>query len=201
MPGRCRRGCRPSLGFRVAGKVNARPVDIGDHVTAGQVLARLDPTDARLAVEADVQAVRAAEAEAVNARAEFQRYQRLGRGSPAYIASEYDRRQAAVDGAEARLAQAQRQLALAHDQLVYTELQADADGVITDLKLELGQVVAAGQTVITLAHTAETEIVLDVPENRLPDIRAADASRSASGRSPTAPCPGGCGRSAPWPIR
>src|SRR6476659_3066546 len=45
------------LGFRVAGKVNARAVDSGNHVTAGQVLARLDPTDARLAVEADAQAV------------------------------------------------------------------------------------------------------------------------------------------------
>jgi multidrug efflux system membrane fusion protein len=164
-----------SLGFRVAGKVTARAIDIGNHVTAGQALARLDPTDARLAVEADVHAVRAAEAEAVNARAEFQRYQKLGRGSPAYIASEYDRRRAAVDAAEARLAQAQRQLALTRDQLDYTELRADADGVITDLKLEPGQVVAAGQSVITLAHTAETEIVLDVPENRLPAIRAADS--------------------------
>jgi multidrug efflux system membrane fusion protein len=163
-----------SLGFRVAGKVTARMVDIGNHVTAGQVLARLDPTGARLAVEADAQAVRAAEAEAVNARAEFQRYQRLGRGSPAYIASEYDRRRAAVDAAEARLAQAQRQLAMARDQLDYTELKADADGVITDLKLEPGQVVTAGQSVITLAHTAETEVALDVPENRLPAIRAAD---------------------------
>jgi len=46
--------------------------------------------------------------------------------------------------------------------------------VITGLKLEPGQVVAAGQAVITLAHTAETEIVLDVPENRLPAIRTAD---------------------------
>ena len=94
--------------------------------------------------------------------------------SPAFIASEFDKRRAALDGAEARLAQAQRQLALARDQIDYTELRADADGVITDLKLEPGQVVAAGQTVISLAHTAETEIVVDVPENRLPDIRAAD---------------------------
>ena len=45
--------------------------------------------------------------------------------------------------------------------------------MITDLKLEVGQVVAAGQTVLSLAHTAETEIVVDVPENRLPDVRAA----------------------------
>jgi RND family efflux transporter MFP subunit len=163
-----------SLGFRVAGKVTERTVDIGNHVAAGQILATLDPADARLAVEADMQSARAAEAEAVDARAEFGRYQRLGRGSPAYIASEFDKRQAALDGAEARLAQAQRQLALAHDQLDYTELRADADGVITGVSLEPGQVVAAGQTVISLAHTAETEIAVDVPENRLPDIRAAD---------------------------
>jgi multidrug efflux system membrane fusion protein len=163
-----------SLGFRVPGKVTERDVDIGNHVAAGQLLAKLDPADLRLAVEADMQSVRAAEAEAVDARAEFQRYQRLGRGSPAFIASEYDKRRAALDGAEARLAQAQRRLTLARDQLDYTELRADADGVITDLKLEPGQVVAAGQTVISLAHTAETEIVVDVPENRLPDIRGAD---------------------------
>jgi RND family efflux transporter MFP subunit len=62
---------------------------------------------------------------------------------------------------------------MSRDQLDYTVLQADAEGVITDLKLEPGQVVAAGQTVISLAHTAETEIAVDVPENRLPDIRAA----------------------------
>ena len=57
--------------------------------------------------------------------------------------------------------------------LVTRRLIADAPGVITDLKLEVGQVVAAGQTVFSLAHTAETEIVVDVPENRLPDVRAA----------------------------
>ncbi len=173
-PGTVQARVQASLGFRVAGKVTERDVDIGNHVAAGQILAKLDPADGRLAVEADMQSVRAAEAEAVDARAEFQRYQRLGRGSPAYIASEYDKRRAALDGAEARLAQAARQLALARDQLDYTELRADADGVITDVKLEPGQVVAAGQTVISLAHTAETEIVVDVPENRLPDIRTAD---------------------------
>jgi membrane fusion protein, multidrug efflux system len=173
-PGTVQARVQASLGFRVGGKVTERMVDIGNHVTAGQALARLDPIDARLTLEADAQVVRAAEAEAVNARADFQRYQRMGRGSPAYLPSEFDKRQAALDSAEAKLAQAQRQLALAGDQLNYTTLLADADGVITDLKLEVGQVVAAGQTVFTLAHTAETEIVVDVPENRLPDIRAAD---------------------------
>ncbi len=163
------------LGFRVGGKIIARSVNIGDHVTAGQVLARLDPADARLAAEADAQVVRAAEADAVNARVEFDRYQRLGPNSPAWLPSEFDKRRATLDGAEARLAQARRQLALAADQLDYTTLTADADGVITDVRMEVGQVVAAGQTVASLAHTNETEIVVDVPENRLPDVRDAES--------------------------
>jgi multidrug efflux system membrane fusion protein len=162
------------LGFRIGGKVIERRVDIGDHVAAGQVLARLDPLDTRLSLEANAQVVRAAQAEALNARADFQRYQRMGRGSPAFLPSEFDKRQAAFDSAEAKLAQAQRQVALAGDQLDYTSLTADADGVITDLKLEVGQVVPVGQTVFTLAHTAETEIAVDVPENHLSDIRAGD---------------------------
>ncbi len=162
-----------SLGFRVAGMVTSRRVDIGQRVTAGQVLAQLDPTDARLSQDADEQAVKAAQADAVNALAEFQRYQRLGKSSPAYIASEYDKRQATLDSANARLAQAERQLGLARDQLAYTTLTADADGIVTSLNLEAGQVVTAGQTVLTLAHSAETEVSLDVPEHRLPDIRSA----------------------------
>lgn len=164
-----------SLGFRVAGKVTSRRVDIGQRVTAGQILAELDPTDARLSQDADEQAVKAARADAVNALAEFERYQRLGKSSPAYIASEYDKRQATLDSANARLAQADRQLGLARDQLAYTTLTADADGIVTSLNLEAGQVVTAGQTVLTLAHSAETEVVVDVPENRLPDIRTANA--------------------------
>ena len=174
-PGTVQARVQASLGFRVGGQVTERLVDIGDRVSPGQTLARLDPIDSRLSVEASGQAVRAAEAEAVNARADFGRYERLGRGSPAWLPSEFDKRQAAFDGAEARLAQAQRQLAMARDQLDYTTLKADTAGVVTDLKLEVGQVVAAGQTVLVLAHTAETEIMVDVPENRLSDIRAARA--------------------------
>jgi membrane fusion protein, multidrug efflux system len=172
-PGTVQARVQASLGFRVGGQVTERLVDIGDRVVAGQALARLDPVDSRLNVEASGQLVRAAEAEAVNARADYGRYQRIGPSSPAWLPSEFDKRQAALDGAEARLAQAQRQFAMARDQLGYTTLIADAPGVITDLKLEVGQVVAAGQTVFSLAHTAETEIVVDVPENRLPDVRAA----------------------------
>jgi len=162
------------LAFRVGGKIIERPVNLGDHVKAGQVLARLDPVDLRLSLEAQVQAVAADAADATNARAELRRYARLGEGSAAYMASEYEKRQSASAMADARLAQARRQLAQAQDQLAYTELRADADGAITALPMQVGQVVSAGQTVATLAHGREIEADVDVPENRLPDIRAAD---------------------------
>lgn len=161
------------LAFRVGGKVIERPVSIGDQVKAGQVLARLDPADLQLTLESDAQAVAAAQADARNAHVDFDRYQRLGRDSPAFLPSEFDKRQAAANMADARLAQAERQFSLARDQLDYATLRADADGLITALPVEVGQVVTSGQTVASLAHDAETEVVVDVPENRLPAIRGA----------------------------
>ncbi len=161
------------LAFRVGGKVIARPVEVGDKVHAGQELARLDPQDLQLQVQSAASAVEAASADAAQARAELERYQALGKRSPAYMSSEYDRRLAASRMADARLTQAARQYALAHDQAGYGTLTADADGVVTALPVQVGQVVAAGQTVATLAHSAEVEVSLDVPENRLDDLRAA----------------------------
>ncbi len=163
------------LAFRVGGKVVARPVNVGDHVTAGQVLARLDPADLRLNLETSAQALASARADERNARIDSDRYERLGQSSPAFLPSERDKRQMTEAMAAARLAQAERQLSLARDQLDYATLTADAAGLITALPVEIGQVVTAGQTVASLAHTAETEVVVDVPENRLPDIRAAQA--------------------------
>ncbi len=161
------------LAFRVAGKVVARPIEIGDHVRAGQILACLDPADLQLSEQASQAALQAAEADAANARADLARYEALGRTSAAYLASQYDRRVSASRMANARLVQAQRQFALAHDQSGYGSLRADADGVITALPVQVGQVVTAGQAVASLAHTDQTEIWVDVPENRLADVRRA----------------------------
>ena len=163
------------LGFRVGGKIVSRAVDPGARVHARDVLAQLDPADLRLAMEGASSAVIAAEAEATNMRAEFRRYASLGQGSPAYVAAEYDKRAAQLAMADARLTQARRQSALAQSQLGYGTLMADADGVVTAVMAEIGQVVQPGQTVVSLAHTAATEIVVDVPENRLSTVRTAPA--------------------------
>jgi RND family efflux transporter MFP subunit len=162
-----------ALSFRVGGKLIERLVEIGDHVHTGQLLARLDPTDLQLAFEAAQSELQSAQAAAAKARGDFARYEQLGRSSSAFLLSEYDTRMAAMRVAEARLAQVDRQLALAKAQVTYGTLTANADGVITALPAEVGQVVASGQTVASLARTDEIEVVVDVPESRLPDVRNA----------------------------
>ncbi len=161
------------LAFRIGGKVTKRPVEIGDHVRAGQVLAVLDPADLQFSQEAAEAALQAAAADQANAQADLRRYDALGPASPAFLPSEHDKRVAAQRMAEARLKQAERQAALARDQRAYSTLAADADGIVTALPIQTGQVVSPGQAVARVAHTGETEVVADVPENRLPDIRAA----------------------------
>ena len=175
------------IAFRVGGKIVARPVNVGDRVVSRQVLAQLDPSDLQLEVAISGNAVIAAEAEAANARALFSRYDKLGRASSAFVESEYDTRRAAMRSADARLDRSRQQQDMARNQRQYATLTADADGVITALPVELGQIVAAGQTVAVLAHGADTEIVVRVPENRLDEVRAAEAVLvtlwSAPGRS------------------
>ncbi len=161
------------LAFRVGGKVASRPVEVGDHVRAGQQLAWLDPADLQFSKEAAEAALEGAEADAANAQADLKRYDQLGRSSPAYLPSEYDKRTAAMRMANARVVQAMRQAALARDQRAYGALTADADGIVTALPVQVGQVVSSGQTVATVAHTAEIEVVADVPEHRLAELRAA----------------------------
>ena len=163
------------LGFRVGGKIVRRPVDIGRHVKAGDVLAELDTADLSHAEQSAEAGLRAAQANAAQAEAELRRYQTLGNNSPAYLPSEYDRRIAMSRVAAEQVIQAQRQLALAHDQLSYGTLRADADGIVAAVPGQVGQVVAAGQPVATLAHSGEIEIVAEVPENRLEDLRRASA--------------------------
>lgn len=160
------------LAFRVGGKVIARPVEVGDHVRAGQPLAQLDPADLQFSKEAAEAALEAAAADAANAQADLRRYDLLGRSSPAYLPSEHDKRRAATRMANARVIQAARQAALAKDQRAYGALTADADGIVTALPVQVGQVVSPGQTVATVAHTDEIEVVADVPENRLTELRA-----------------------------
>ncbi len=161
-----------TLGFRVAGKVTSREVDVGATVKPGQLIARIDPDDYQLAVDNARAALASAEADYARAKADLERYQAL-RGSAAFMTQTLDTRQSVSSTSYAKVEQAKAQLATAENNLAYTELHADAAGVITAQQAEVGQVLAQGQGMVKLARTDELEILVGVPEHRLKVVRDA----------------------------
>ena len=161
-----------ALGFRVPGKIVARLVEVGQQVKTGQVLARLDPEDQKLSAEAAKQQLMAARSDFQQAKADLVRYKELV--DKGFIsAAEFDRRKTTYQTAAARLEQATAQLELNRNQTEYTTLRADHDGVVTAVLAEVGQVVSAGQAVVKTARLDEKEVAVNVPENRLVELRAA----------------------------
>ena len=158
-----------NLGFRVPGKIVERLVDVGQQVKAGQPLMRIDETDLRLALTAKRNAVIAARAVAVQARADEKRYGVLIKTAAAST-QRYEQAKAAVDSAEAQLEAALAEAKVAENEATYSTLVADADGTVVTTPAEPGQVIAAGQTVVQLAHAGPREALVALPETIRPMI-------------------------------
>ncbi|CAN7162537.1 efflux RND transporter periplasmic adaptor subunit [Bosea sp. LjRoot90] len=166
-----------NLGFRVAGKIVERLVNVGQLVTAGQALMRIDETDLRLALTAKRNATAAARAVLVQAKADEKRYAVLVKDGFAASPQRYEQAKAALDTATAQLAAAEADEKVAENGSGYSLLVADADGIVVETLGEPGQVVTAGQTVIRLAQAGPREAVVALPETIRPAIgSAAEAS-------------------------
>ncbi|HEY5322667.1 MAG TPA: efflux RND transporter periplasmic adaptor subunit [Caldimonas sp.] len=166
------------LGFRVGGKMIERPVNVGDTVKAGQVLARLDPRDLRLGEDVARAAVASAAVNLQQAEADFKRYRDL-RDQGFISGAELERRETTLKVAQAQLAQARAQSGVQGNQTAYAALTADAGGVITGVDVEPGMVVAAGAPVLRLAHDGPRDVVFSVPEDKVALVQAV-AARQAS---------------------
>jgi RND family efflux transporter MFP subunit len=176
-----------NLGFRVAGKIAERHVNVGQQVKAGQPLMRIDETDLRLALTAKRNAVAAARASVVQLEADRRRYASLL--DKGWISQQrYEQARAASETAEAQLAAAQATARVAENEATYSVLVADADGTVVETLGEPGQVVSAGQTVVRLAQAGPREAVVALPETIRPAIGSvAEASvYGADGRRYTA---------------
>ena len=159
------------LGFRVGGKLLARPAEVGQRVRAGEVLARLDPEDLRLSQQAAAAAVQAAQVSHDLSLADFRRFKEL-RDQGFISGAELDRREAALKAAAAQLEQARAQAAVQGNQAAYATLVATAPGVVVAVEAEPGSVLAAGTPVLRLALDGPRDAVFAVPEDAVAAARA-----------------------------
>lgn len=158
------------LGFRVAGKITQRSVELGQHVKAGQLLAEIDARDYQLAAEAARAQVTSATTQRDLAAADLKRYAKL-REQNFISGAEMERREATLKAAQATLDQAKAQAAAQGNQAGYARLVADAAGVVTGIDAEPGQVVSAGASVIRIAQDGPRDVVFNVPEDKVALLR------------------------------
>ncbi len=164
LTGEIRARSSADLSFRVGGRVLARLVDVGAHVNAGDVLARLDPAEQQADLDAATAAEAAAESQLQVARTNFERQKTLlAQRFTTQVA--FDQAQEKLRSTESSLEAATAQLGTAKDALGYTELRAGAAGLISARNLEIGQVVQAAQAVFTLAQDGDRDAVFDVYES------------------------------------
>lgn len=176
--------------FRVGGRMTERGVNVGDRVTAGQVLARLDPATEQNALTAAKATLAAARGDVITARNAFERQEQLlAQGFT--TRPRFDQAQQALDTAQSRLEDAEARVETARDRLRFTELRADSAGVITARGAEPGEVVQPGRMIVRIARDDERDAVFDVPATLLArgsaDVRirvslVADPAVSAEGR-------------------
>jgi multidrug efflux system membrane fusion protein len=175
-PGDVRPRYESRLGFRIGGKIVARKVDVGSMVRRGQVLMQLDPIDQQLLQAQGKANLAAAESNLALAKSDLARYQNLRQKnfvSPAVL----ETKEAAFKAAAASEEQARAAWRNQSNQAGYATLVSDADGVVTAIEAEAGQVVTAGTPVIRVARTDEKEMVISIPEDKVNSLRQPPALR------------------------
>ena len=178
-PGEIRSRFEIPVAFRLNGKMLTRKVDVGATVKAGDLLATLDDRDQKNAVDSAKSDVFAAQSAVTQTRAQEGRLAQLLKDGFVPQAR-YDESLKLRQTAEAQLQSAQANLRSATDQLSYTNLTAPRDGVITEVGANAGQVVGAGQMVVTLADPSEREGAFNVAEAWLHGPRRKDPTVEVS---------------------
>src|SRR5271155_5772324 len=166
------------VGFRVDGKILDRPVDVGTTVKKGDLLARLDPQQFKQDLEVAKADVAAAQAEATRSQAqEYRQRELLKNGHTTRV--QYDLSLKTFKTAQAQLDSANAKQIQASENLAYTDLKADHDGVITAVEGDPGEVLRAGQMVVRLAQPGEREAVFNIAEGMFknaPKVPTVDVS-------------------------
>jgi len=171
-PGEVRGRYETQLAFQVSGKISKRNVELGSVVNAGDVLMEIDAKDIQQTVNITSAQMASAESQLNLAQSNLERYRKLFEQG-AVSRAQLDQYENAYEVAAAAVRQTAAQYTQGANQLGYSALVADSTGVIAAVNAEAGQVVSAGQVVLTLVKDGEREIEISIPENRIEDLRNA----------------------------
>jgi multidrug efflux system membrane fusion protein len=165
------------LGFQVGGKLLQRPVEPGQRVSAGQLLAQVDARDYQLAAQSAQAQLSAAQSQRDLAAAEYKRFETL-KAQNFISGAELERRETALKAADATLNQAKAQAQAQSNQASYASLSASHSGVVTAVDGEVGQVVSAGQPIVRLAHDGPRDAVFAVSEQMVMGLKLGQAMQA-----------------------
>ena len=165
------------LGFQVGGKLLQRPVEPGQRVAAGQLLAQIDARDYQLAAQSAQAQLSAAQSQRDLAAAEYKRFEAL-KAQNFISGAELERRETALKAADASLNQAKAQAQAQSNQASYASLSASHAGVVTAVDGEVGQVVSAGQPIVRLAHDGPRDAVFAVSEQMVMGLKLGQAMQA-----------------------
>jgi len=158
------------LSFKVAGTVVKVPVQVGDELKTGDLVAALDPSQYELQLQQSQAALMQSQANARNAESNYERVKGLYENNNA-SRNDLDSARATAESARAQTRSTQKSLELARLNLSYTQLRVEADCSIASLAVEINENVSVGSQVAQVNCGQELEVILEVPESLIADIR------------------------------
>ena len=165
-PGRARAGKEVNRSFRVSGPLITFPVNVGDEVKEGDVLARIDPQDFETSLRTLQGQLSREVARRKRAQQDLTRVENIQKkDSGAISQASIDKAAQVRDSASASVRSLQASVQSAKDQLSYTYLKAPFDGVIVETYVENFETVVARQPILRLLDPTSIEFVVNVPEN------------------------------------
>ncbi len=165
-------GRESTLAAQVAGRVMVLGVDAGSVVKRGQLLARIDDSEARNSIAGSQAQVVQAQAGLVNAQAHYERTKQLV-ARKFMSASSLDRAQADYQAAQAQVAAAKAGVAQSSTARGFSSIVAPFDGLVSARLAQVGEMASLGRPLLTMFDPATLRTVASVPQERLAEVRKA----------------------------
>ena len=172
--GTARAAQESKLSFKIRGTASRVPVQVGDKVRRGQLIASLDDKDYQLRVQDADASLASARAQAEQAESNFERVRKLYENDNTSV-NDYAAAKAGATSAKEAARSAQKRLELANSELSYARLLAPTDGDIASVQIEENENIQPGQTVVLLTSGSELEVELAIPEKLIGGVREGDA--------------------------